>query len=273
MALTIYAKTALLNRYKNTGTTAPATLYIGLNSADSETGASEITSTYFAARAAFTATNFGAPATIGSDRVIKNTVAAALGTSIAVSPARGIPNFSVWDAVTDGNCLYVGDFQNVSGVASPLAFGAATAVSIPINGIALKLSIASFGIAELDKFLGLFSGTNLAALAISYAGIFTSLTTDGVGTEVTTTVRPAGRLAIPTASWGAITTSGIIRELSNIADINWGTSAGNAGFVTAIGIFDAVTAGNLIGIGTISATISTGDPAFVSANLLDIRVS
>jgi hypothetical protein len=94
-----------------------------------------------------------------------------------------------------------------------------------------------------------------------------------VGTEVTTTVRPAGRVLILAASWGTISTSGLIRSLPCIADINFGVSAGNAGFVTAIGLFDAATGGNLIGIGTISVTIAAGDPVFVAANRFSIQVS
>jgi hypothetical protein len=273
MALTIYSKETLLNRYKNTGATAPTTHYIGLNSADSEDGSGEITATYLPARATYTATNYSAPATIGLDRVIKNSVEAALGTSIAASPIGGIPNFSIWDAVTGGNCLYVGTFENSEGTANPLTFGDASPVAIPIDGIILKLSIAGFGIAELDTMLGFFKGTNLVALANTYAGIFTALANDGTGTEVTPTVRVAGRLTIPPTSWGAIATSGIIRRLPNSTSIDFGASAGSAGFVSQLGIFDAATAGNLIGIGNISANIGTGDPVLVAVNQLNIDIS
>lgn len=74
------------------------------------------------------------------------------------------------------------------------------------------------------------------------------------GTEVTTTIRPAGRVAV---TFGAITS----REITNSADVLFGNAAAGAS-ITHFAIFDAASSGNMIAFTPLDAprTISTGDP-------------
>jgi hypothetical protein len=74
------------------------------------------------------------------------------------------------------------------------------------------------------------------------------------GTEVTTTLRPAGRVAV---TFGSI----VSREIVNSADVAFGNAAAGAS-ITHFAIFDAASSGNMIAFSPLDAsrTISTGDP-------------
>lgn len=83
----------------------------------------------------------------------------------------------------------------------------------------------------------MFDGANATAFT-PFVALFNGNPTSG-GTEVTTTIRPAGRLS---ASFGAPSPAGTIQ---NDAIVNFGTAAG-AATVTHFAIYDAASAGNLI---------------------------
>lgn len=85
------------------------------------------------------------------------------------------------------------------------------------------------------------------------------------GTEVTTTIRVAGRLAV---TWGAISS----RQIANSADIDFGTSAGNAN-VTHAAIFDAASGGNMLTYSPVDnvRNILTGDPVVIPTGDLTIN--
>lgn len=111
-----------------------------------------------------------------------------------------------------------------------------------------------------NKVLGWVDGAAMGtAPAACYLGLFNGNPTGSGagGTEVTATVRVAGRVAI---SWGAITG----RNMDNDAAVDFGTSAGNA-TVDHIGIFDAASGGNMLGYSpaTNSRAVVTGDPVVV----------
>lgn len=103
------------------------------------------------------------------------------------------------------------------------------------------------------------NGGTLAAITPYIALFSTAPADDGTGaTEVTTTIRTAGRVAAsfgntPTNSTGA-------NSIANDAVVDFGTAVGGA-TVNAFGIYDAVSGGNLIGVGTITGapvTVVTG---------------
>ena len=97
-----------------------------------------------------------------------------------------------------------------------------------------------------------------------YIGLFSSDPTDAAtgGTEVTTTVRAAGRVA---ATFGASTTG----TMSNSATIDFGSAAGGT-TVSHFAAFDAPTGGNKLFSGSLNAskTINAGDPTSFAVGTL-----
>lgn len=80
-----------------------------------------------------------------------------------------------------------------------------------------------------------------------YVALFNGDPTDAGtgGTEVTTTIRAAGRVAV---TYGTIAS----KSMSNSAIVNFGNSAG-ATTITHFGIFDAASAGNMLGSNSLSS--------------------
>lgn len=105
--------------------------------------------------------------------------------------------------------------------------------------------------APSDVYVALFNGDPTA--------------TGSGGTEVTTTIRAAGRLAV---TWGAVSS----RETSNSADIDFGTADG-AATVTHAAIFDAASSGNMLCYSPVDNTrnILSGDPVVIPTG--DLRVN
>lgn len=85
------------------------------------------------------------------------------------------------------------------------------------------------------------------------------------GTEVTTTIRPAGRVAV---SIGAISS----REVSNDADVDFGAAAG-AATVTHAAVFDAASSGNMLFFSPVDNTrnVLGGDPVVIPTG--DLRIN
>jgi hypothetical protein len=107
-----------------------------------------------------------------------------------------------------------------------------------------------------NKILNWIKGTafGTAPTAIYVALYSSDPGVDGTGgTDVTTTIRTAGRVAV---TFGAVAS----RAIANSADVDFGTAAGGA-TVSHFGLWDASTAGNCIGTSplTASKTVATGD--------------
>ena len=95
---------------------------------------------------------------------------------------------------------------------------------------------------------GWIKGTQLPTPPTAvYVGLFNGDPTDAGtgGSEVTTTIRAAGRVAV---TFG--TTTG--KSMANTAVANFGNAAGTA-TVTHFAFFDAATAGNMLGSNALTA--------------------
>lgn len=109
----------------------------------------------------------------------------------------------------------------------------------------------------------------MPAIGTRYIALFNGSPTDtgSGGTEVTSLVRVAGRLAITfgTPSNGVIT---------NSADVDFGASA-NATSVTHFAIFDAATSGNMLMWGALSTskTIDSSDVVLFEAGSVTVTIS
>lgn len=265
MSLSNYLEDMILSWIGGTNfATAPTNLFFSLHSDNpADTGANEVTATYTAGRDSYTASGFTAPATVGTNRQIKNTALIDWGNSTSAGSASWI---GIWDASTSGNFLFGFQLLNSSGVATPLTFGSGDPVTIAINGAAINLSISSFSIYLVDMILNWFKGTTAAsAPSTIYAGLFTSLVASGTGTEVTTDIRVAGRVAI--TAWGSLTTEGTKRVIKNTTAVDFGNSANTVLGVYILGLWSAVTAGNLyVFLAVTPRDVLAGEPYPIPAN-------
>jgi hypothetical protein len=121
-----------------------------------------------------------------------------------------------------------------------------------------------------DKVLDhVFGGTAYTAPTTLYVALYTVAPTDtGGGTEVT-----GGSYARQT---GAFTVSGTNpTQASNSSAIEYPTATGNYGTVVAVGIFDALSSGNLLAYAnlTTSKVVSTGDVFRFNTGDLDITLA
>jgi hypothetical protein len=102
-----------------------------------------------------------------------------------------------------------------------------------------------------------------------YVALYTSAPTDaGGGTEVSGGGYARQSVTFAAATSGAGTTS-------NTGDVSWTASGAAFGTVVAIGIFDAVSGGNLLWHGnmTASKTIADGDTLEFSAGNIDLTLA
>lgn len=115
-----------------------------------------------------------------------------------------------------------------------------------------------------------FKNTAYTSPAAVYLALFNGDPTDAGtgGTEVTTTIRAAGRVAITFgASSGGVSTT--------TADVDFGTADAGA-TVSHIGIYDAASAGNLLAHDAItggSQAISTGNPVKIATGDLTVTMA
>lgn len=96
-----------------------------------------------------------------------------------------------------------------------------------------------------DKILNWVKGSAFpSAPASVYVGLFNGdpLDTGAGGTEVTTSIRVAGRVAV---AFGSITTAAGANSMVNSADADFGSAAGGT-TMTHFALFDAVSAGNML---------------------------
>lgn len=114
----------------------------------------------------------------------------------------------------------------------------------------------------------LFRATNLTAPVTVYVALYTVAPTDAAGgTEVS-----GGSYARQPIAFGA--PSGSPSVSTNSGTITFPTATANWGTIVAVGIFDAVSAGNLLFYGNLTAnqTINTGGVFSFSAADVSITV-
>lgn len=114
---------------------------------------------------------------------------------------------------------------------------------------------------------GTLRATTYTAPSTVYVALFTSDPTDaGSGTEVS-----GGSYARQSATFGAPSNGASVTT----ADITFPTATGNWGTVGWIGIYDALTTGNLLYHTALDAskTIETGDIFKISAGNLSVTLS
>jgi len=121
-----------------------------------------------------------------------------------------------------------------------------------------------------DKVLDhVFGGNAYTAPGTLYVALYTVAPTDtGGGTEVT-----GGSYARQS---GAFTVSGTNpTQASNSAAIEYPTATANYGTVVAVGIFDALTSGNLLAYANLTASkvVSTGDVFRFNTGDLDVTLA
>lgn len=100
----------------------------------------------------------------------------------------------------------------------------------------------------------------------TYVGLYTAAPDDtGGGTEVSGGSYARQELSVSTASGGVVTSD---------ADIEFPQATGNWGTVVAVGIFDAVTSGNLLMYTdlTTSKTIESGDILKITSGSLTVTL-
>ena len=91
----------------------------------------------------------------------------------------------------------------------------------------------------------------------------------GGGSEVTTTIRAGGRLAL---DFETVADNGTTVTLATDADTDFGTSAGDAS-VSHVGVFDASSSGNLLASKALSSVqnVQTGAPVKVLSGDLEFN--
>ena len=112
-----------------------------------------------------------------------------------------------------------------------------------------------------------FAGAAYTAPSTKYLALFTAVA-DGEAASVTEVT--GGAYARQTV---AFTTSG--NTTSNNAAVEFPTATANYGTVTHVGVYDALSSGNLMAYATLSAskTIETGDVFRVPSGDLDITLN
>ena len=94
---------------------------------------------------------------------------------------------------------------------------------------------------------------------------------DGTGgTDITTSIVAAGRVAIASSVWGAIIANGNARRISNSASLALGNAATSI-TNTHIGLWTAASGGNFIGRGVSPFTTTAGQPYTIAVGALVIE--
>ena len=121
-----------------------------------------------------------------------------------------------------------------------------------------------------DGILSYLKGTALptapANLYVALYSVAPSRAGTG-GTENTTSIRSAGRVAIASSGWDAVEASGNSRQIKNTSAID------NTASVVFIGLWDAATAGNFYGGVASPFTSTAGAPVTIPAGALIIGLT
>ena len=134
--------------------------------------------------------------------------------------------------------------------------------------------MADFSTYLRDAMLGLFRGTTAPTPpATLYLAFYSSNPgrAGTSGTDITTSVVAAGRVAIASSAWAAIASSGDIRETFNSAGIPLGNAASSIS-VTHVGLWDAASGGNFWARATCAFTTTSGQPYTIAAAALRIQL-
>ena len=91
------------------------------------------------------------------------------------------------------------------------------------------------------------------------------------GTDVTTSVRAAGRLLVPDSSWSAVTANGNARQIRNSAGLDLGNAASSIS-VTHAGLWTASSGGNFITRVSMPFTTVSGTPYTIAVGALIIEL-
>ena len=251
MGLSTYFLDKFLNHhFKGTNAgTAPATLYASIHSADPAlTGANEVTGTYFSGRAAYTSSNFSAPATVGNNRRISSTASLNLGTSIAAG--SNLPYYGFWDAATSSNFLGGFPFRNSLGVTETLSFGNGDSVSRASGNVIIDLDLTYWSIYARDLQLNWLKGTSAGTAPSSLdLALATAIAANGTITDISATVATGGRFSIASSGWSSISTVGNTRQIQATNDINYGNAIAAATGFNSVALFDTT---NLIVFSSVS---------------------
>ena len=111
----------------------------------------------------------------------------------------------------------------------------------------------------------LFTATSVTRPTAWYIALYTVAPTDGGGgTEI------SGNAYVREAVAMSVTGD----NATNTGAVEWPTATGTWGTIVAVGVFDALSAGNLIAYGnlTVSKTITSGDVFRIPAGDLDITM-
>lgn len=112
----------------------------------------------------------------------------------------------------------------------------------------------------------MFRAAAFTPAATIYVGLYTAAPTDaGGGTEVSGGSYARESFTFTAASGGAT---------ANSADITFTTATANWGTITHVGIFDAVTVGNLLAWGALTASkaVNNGDTFKINTGDLDLSI-
>jgi hypothetical protein len=107
-----------------------------------------------------------------------------------------------------------------------------------------------------------------------YINPLTTMPTAQDGTGLVEASGATRQAVANTSGWNARTTSGTARQATNASQIQWTNSSGSSWTVLGIGIWDASTAGNLLGFVTLSAnqTVGNGSVFTIAAGNLTLGV-
>lgn len=119
-----------------------------------------------------------------------------------------------------------------------------------------------------DRIVNFMRNVAVTGHAAVYVALYTAAPSDsGGGTEVS-----GGSYARELAGLSAPSPAGVS---ANAADITFTTATANWGTVTHVGLFDAITAGNLLMWSALDAskTVNSGDTFKINAGDLDVTIS
>jgi hypothetical protein len=266
MSIGIYTSDQALNFIKGTDFPSNPTLTFGLHNGDpSNNGANEITSSVCSGRASYS--GFDAIATVGSTRQTKSSGSISWGTSTAAG------NASYWSMWSGSNYLWGDAFRDSLGNPKSLVFGNGDTISTSAGSIALRFynDFASNYFADMILGWLVLSTTPPTAPTDTYIGLATAVAPDGTITEVTTTIRPSGRMAIASTGWTspATDTDGY-RKILHPNNLNFGDSAGAVTGLQYLTAHDAASSGNLLARITLTApkNVILNEPIIVAANTI-----
>lgn len=254
--LSNYAQVAALNHaLRNTATSSPGTVYMGLNSADpGETGANELSGSGYARQAM----SFAA--------AVSKIAATDAGVTFSASGGDLTASFwTIWDAASGGNCIAAGSLAATTTITDgeSRTFAAGTLTVTAGSGWS-----TFFGNTWLDHILGVSTWTSPTTVATSLHSASPGLT----GANELSATNGYGRQA---TAWDAPTGS---NNTVNSDAETW-TASGGAFSATAThwGVWDSTTvgAGNFLFGTSLTASktfASDGESGTIAAGALSVTV-